>query len=79
MHYVKITTSEDETRWINLQQVCRFTYAHDAARGYPVLAMVFSTGSDDDKLIITGSNEADLKAIETLTAALDAVSRASST
>lgn len=78
MHYVKITTSDDETRWINLNQVCRFTLATDAARGFPVLAIVFADGSLDDKLVLNGNNETDRKAIETLTAELDSLVRSSS-
>lgn len=73
MHYVKITTSDEETRWINLAQVCRFTLATDRAKGFPVLAIVFADGSLDDKFLINGNNAADRKAIEILTAALDRV------
>ncbi len=73
MHYVKIQTSDDETRWINLNQVCRFTLAKDDVRGFPVLAIVFADGSLDAKLVINGSNEIDRKAIETITTELDKI------
>ena len=76
MRYVKITTSDEETRWINLEQVCRVTLATDRARGFPVLAIVFADGSLEDKFLINGNTEADRKAIETLTAALDSVANA---
>lgn len=73
MHYVKIVTSDEDTRWINLNLVCRFTLAHDAARGFPVLAIVFADGSLDEKLVINGNNELDRKAIETITTELDKI------
>jgi hypothetical protein len=73
MHYVKITTNDDETRWINLTQVCRFTLATDAARGFPVLAIMFAHGAPDEKLLINGNNETDRKAIETVTKELESL------
>jgi hypothetical protein len=76
MHFIKFTTSDAETRWINLEQVCRFTLATDTARNYPVLAIVFADGSLEEKLVINGSNDQNRKVIEQIAAHLDGVTQA---
>ncbi|HRQ76699.1 MAG TPA: hypothetical protein PK098_12345 [Phycisphaerales bacterium] len=71
MNYIKITTSEGETRWINLAQVSRVTLATQASSGKPLLVIIFADGEEDGRLTIHGSDAKNLAAIKSLTAYLD--------
>ena len=72
MHYVKIITSDGETRWINLAQISRFTMATDP-HDELILVIMFADASPENKLEIHGNNETNRKAIEELTSCLDSV------
>ncbi len=74
MHFVKIQTSDNETRWINLEQVSRVTLGADDS-GEPILAVVFADGNPDLSLKLHGSDHVNRAAIGCLTAGLDAVSK----
>jgi len=75
MSFIKLMTSDNDTRYINLAQVSRVTLATDATRGAPRLAIFFGDASQESKLQIDGSNEQDRKAIEIFIAALEAATR----
>ncbi len=72
MHYVKISTNDGETRWINLAQVSRFTMATDQHEGL-ILVIVFADASSENKLEIRATDETNRKAIAELTSCLDSV------
>ena len=71
MQFMKILTSDQETRWINLAQVVRVTLATEAGSGKPVLVLFFVSGDAESRLTIVGNKEKDRKAIEALTARLE--------
>lgn len=72
MNFVKIETSDSETRWINLDHVSRVTLATQT-QGTPILAIFFADGNRDSSLKISGSDPVNKKAIERFVAHLDAV------
>jgi len=71
MHFVKLVTSDNDARYINLDQVSRVTLAKDVTRDVPVLVIFFSDADRDAKLEVEGATAADRKAIEQFVAALD--------
>ena len=75
MRYIRLVTSDGESRWINLAQVSRVTLAAgESARGGSVLAIFFADACPDGKLEIHGNTAENRQAIEKLTQALDALS-----
>jgi hypothetical protein len=74
MYFVKLRTSDGETRWVNLERVSRATLARDV-RGDPILTVRFADGGDEDRLQIPGHEAADREAIDLLTAELDGACR----
>lgn len=77
VHYVKLCTSDGETRWVNLAQVSRVTMASVSA-DEPLLVVFFADADPESKLEIRGSDEANRQAIANLTARLDELSFAGS-
>jgi hypothetical protein len=73
MHYIKLETSDQDVRWINLEQVSRVTVGQEAS-GVPFAAVVFSDGNLEECLKIHGTEDVDRRAINKLTAVLDHVS-----
>ena len=65
MHFVKIETSDDDRRWVNLEQVSRVTVGVDDA-GIEVLAAIFADGDLENSLRIRGTDEINRVAIATL-------------
>lgn len=62
MHFVKLQTSDEDCRWINLHQVSRATIGTDES-GVEVLVAVFADGDLDNSLIIRGTDEVNKQAI----------------
>jgi len=75
MQYVKLVTSDDETRWINLASVARVTLSRHATTGRQILVIMFRAGGSASDFKIEGENPQNVKAIETLCKALDTVSK----
>ena len=74
MHFIKIETNDNETRWIHLEQVSRVTVATQT-RGTPILAIFFSDGNRDSSLKIDGSNVVNQKAIDLVLSHLEALKK----
>lgn len=72
MHFVRIESSDGETRWINLDQIVRVTLAEEAPSGEPLL-VITSTHDDGERFSIRGHTEKDRRTIEKLIALLDDV------
>ncbi len=70
MHFIKLQTSDQDTRWINLQQVSRVTTGTEAA-DVPFVAILFGDATTGESLKIRGDDEINRHAIEKLIAALD--------
>lgn len=62
MHFVKLETSDDDLRWINLNQVSRVTIGTDES-GIQVLVAIFADGNLSDSLKIRGTDEINKQAI----------------
>ena len=62
MHFVKLETSDDDQRWINLNQVSRVTIGTDDS-GIEVLVAIFADGDVNDSLKIRGTDEVNKQAI----------------
>ena len=62
MHFVKLETSDDDRRWINLHQVSRVTSGIDES-GVEVLVAIFADGDVNDSLKICGTEEINRQAI----------------
>ncbi|MFY9251999.1 MAG: hypothetical protein WAO83_00990 [Fuerstiella sp.] len=62
MSFVRIETSDNDTRWINLLQVSRVTFGRDES-GVDVLVAVFADGNVGDCLKIRGTDEVNRAAI----------------
>lgn len=77
MQYVKLETSDGETRWINLAQVSRVTSVMEASRRAKVIVVMFGDARGETALRLCGDNDQDRAAIEVLEASLDALSRKS--
>lgn len=73
MHFIKMITSDNETRWINLDQVSRVTLTEDA--GSMLLVLMFADGDPENCLKIRGSDKVNRVAIDTLTLALNELSK----
>jgi hypothetical protein len=73
MRYIRLETSDQDTRWINLEQVCRVTRGIESP-GVPIVAIIFADGNVDDCLKIRGTDEINKKAISQLVGALDRLS-----
>lgn len=74
MRYVKIETSDGETRWINLAQVSRVTSAVETGTGDEILVVIFADPEPDLTLRIHAKNEKDREAVRVLEASLDELS-----
>ncbi len=70
MKFVKIDTSDGESRWINLAQVSRVTKGTDDY-GAPLLVVLLSSGDPDLALRIHGTDEKNRRAIRVITTQLD--------
>ena len=73
MQFIKLQTSDNDARYINLEHVSRVTLATDATRGAPRLAIFFGDARHESKLEIVGSNDQDRKAIDGFIAAMESV------
>ena len=73
MHFIKLATSDQDTRWINLEQVSRVTLGEEVS-GVPVAVIVFSDGDLEQGLKIHGTEDVDRQAIDKLTTVLDTLS-----
>jgi hypothetical protein len=62
MLFVKIETSDNDRRWINLHQVSRVTIGTDET-GVEVLIAVFADGDLNDSLKIHGTDAINKRAI----------------
>jgi len=71
MNFMKLQTSDGDTRWINLDLVSRVTTGVEPA-GDPFVAVIFADGAVDESLIIHGTDEKNREAIDALTKCLDA-------
>lgn len=65
MRFVKLETSDEDSRWINLHQVSRVTVGTDAS-GINVLVAIFADGDLDNSLTIRGTDEVNRQAITKL-------------
>lgn len=70
MKFVRIDTSDGETRWINLAQVSRVTRGTDDS-GTPLLVVLLADGNPDLALRIHGTDEKNRRAIRGMLATLD--------
>ena len=70
MNFVRITTSDEDTRWINLNLVSRVTIETDQS-GVEVLVAVFADGSAEDSFRIRGTDEVNKAAILEIERALN--------
>jgi hypothetical protein len=77
VHYVKLETSDGETRWINLAQVSRVTSVMEANRRVKVVVVMFGDARSETAFKLCGDNDQDRAAIKVLEASLDALSRRS--
>ncbi len=68
MQYLKLTTTNGDVRWINLDHVTRVTRSFDADSGEPILVLMFT---DSDRLTIHGSTAEDVTAIDSIVEMLD--------
>ncbi len=75
MKFVKIETSGSTTRWINLAHVSRVTLA-DESGDQSLMVLVFSDGHRESQLKLNSQDPQDKRAIEQLTANLDAAAGA---
>ncbi|MHC4995702.1 MAG: hypothetical protein ACYTGQ_11675 [Planctomycetota bacterium] len=73
MEFVKITTSDIETRWLNLRQISRVTLTQDE-QGNQLLVVIFQDHSPEMTIQIHGSDDMNRHAIEKVTAHLDEIS-----
>jgi len=74
MRYIRIETDE-ETRWINLEQVTRATLARHGSAGTEMLVLYFASSMDECTLKIDGTSKKNAAAIKVLAAALDAAAK----
>lgn len=72
MNFVKIETSDNETRWINLDHISRVTLATQTG-GMPLLVIFFADGNRDCSWKIDGSDPINKKAIDHFVAHLNSV------
>lgn len=70
MNFVKIITSDGETRWINLAQVSRVTTATES-QDEPLLAVMFADANPEAVLKIHGTDDVNREAIRKFTTALN--------
>ena len=68
--FIRIETSDEETRWINLDAVARVTLGRNV-RGEPTLILFTLASGDGGRLEIHGDDPKNVQAIESLVAALD--------
>ena len=71
MSFIKIETSEGDSRWINLDHVVRATLAHEAVSGEVLLALTFSTDHGRPTLNIHGTDDINRSAIDQIIHALE--------
>lgn len=79
MQYVRIDTDDGEVRWINLDQISRVTLAKEAPTGNPILVITFADTSPQARLTIQATSDANRKAIDKITSAVDALANSSGT
>jgi hypothetical protein len=70
MKCAKITTSDGETRWLNLSHIIRVTLA-TGVDGNPLLVIVFQGAQPEALLKIHGNDETNQQAINYLIEVLD--------
>ncbi len=70
MSFVKIETSDEDTRWINLNSISRVTIGKDET-GVDLMIAVFADGDVDDALTIRGTDEVNKEAILEIERALN--------
>ncbi len=74
MQFIKLITSDSDTRWINLSQVSRVTIGEEPS-GEVFAAVIFSDGDVSDSLKIHGSDDVNREAIHKLGEVMDSISR----
>ena len=70
MSFVKIETSDEDTRWINLDLISRVTIGRDES-GVELLVAVFADGDAGDSLRIRGTDDINKEAILEIERALN--------
>ncbi len=70
MTFVRLETSDEDIRWVNLAQISRVTIGRDEA-GTDVLVAVFADGHVSDCLRIRGGDEVNQQAIRLFERALN--------
>ena len=71
MRYIKITTDDDTTRWINLATVGRVTRSTETRTGHPIMVVIYPDGDEESDITIHGRSPENRDAIEQLSRALD--------
>ena len=62
MHFVKVETSDEDTRWINLDLVSRITIGDDES-GVETMVILFADGDVGNSLTIRATDEVNQLAI----------------
>ena len=70
MNYIKITTSDGDTRWLNLAHISRVTLGRET-NGTPILAIFFQETQPQAVLKIHGTDAVNQQAIDSLIEVLD--------
>ncbi|MCP4782822.1 MAG: hypothetical protein GY903_15320 [Fuerstiella sp.] len=70
MSFVKIETSDEDTRWINLDSISRVTIGKDEA-GVELMVAVFADGDVNDALTLRGTDDVNKEAILEIERALN--------
>lgn len=73
-YYIKLETSDGETRWINLDRVRRVTLAEEAV-GEELMVIVFDEGNTTDEVRIHGSDEKNREVIQKVKSRLDELAK----
>ena len=70
---MKLHTSGNEERWVNLQTVSRVTHVADDGTGVPLLTLFFDCDDPECTLRISGREPLDREAIRTVVAEMEAL------
>jgi hypothetical protein len=70
MSFVRIETSDEDIRWINLSSISRVTIGKDET-GVDLMVAVFADGDVDDALTIRGTDDVNNEAILEIERALN--------
>ena len=76
MHYIKLETDDDTTRWINLASVCRVTLSTESPGDEPICIVIFRSDENvEARVKIQGNSEQNRRTIEQLTTRLDRLAK----